>query len=275
MDEAGTEIAALTNGTLIVADDMTASNLPYVMNYAGTPTPSPKRALCQLLVGEIWNEYTFFLPGVATPQGCETPVNGVTDAYADANWIADKIVDGFWQPAGNGYLPAAAIPTGRVQFTNDGKIVTSTNDQNSNPMRALYSCRSMINRDTYLGWTLEGRYCHVKHAGKEVVTRNFDVLALNGDLSEPKPPAPQCTLQEVRNYMNQYQPYDNSGQWNDYGANEGAYSGGSYQTDGNTIPSANSLSGFYSENQYFCTPAEYNEQNPGCNYSISWQECSN
>jgi len=266
----GATFGYLTNGTMIITDDLSASSATAIAAYSGTPAAPVPWVICQAVTVQSDNEYgtPYTIPGLMKNQSCDYRINQPnhqgTQTGQSTSTIMHKIVDVFWQPAGSGYLPAMAIPTGRVQLNTSGGFEMTQFNQNL-PTKALFSCRSMINRESYIGWTYEGKFCHVNYSSKLVVTRNFEVLTLNGSLAEAKPPAPICTQADVQNYLNQYQQDSFFGggntQWFNY--------------NGSRIPGTKDAAGFYANEQYYCTPAQYNKQNPGCDYSANDGGCQN
>jgi hypothetical protein len=272
----GTTFAYLTDGTMIISDDMSASNAASVAAYPGTAPTEPTWFLCRSQPfggnadGWIYKPY---IPGVVENQLCVfAPADNYGNGY-DYQTLT-KAIDVFWQQGGGGYLPSLAVPVGRfhVNESTPVKIDEQTSQGSNLPQQALFSCRSMVNRKTYIGWTYEGEFCHVKYSGKQVVTRNFQVLTLNGHISEPLPTPPQCTMQDMQSYLNQYE--QNQGMFGGSTNNQG-YSTQSFQMNGMTIPAEATATGFYANDQYYCTPAQYNKQHPGCNYVIGWNSCQN
>ncbi|PCH63534.1 MAG: hypothetical protein COC19_00955, partial [SAR86 cluster bacterium] len=181
----GTMLASLTNGTQIISDDMSVSSAATVAAYRSTPPPSAKWIICKGPIYDgVENGLHFYIPGVIESQGCAYELDNQVNKVNQMQ-ILTKMVDLAWQPAGAGYLPSSAVPTGRAPITVAGGILTNASFTHI-PPQALFSCRSMINRISYIGWTYEGEFCHLKYSGKATVTRNFQVLTLEGDLAEPK-----------------------------------------------------------------------------------------
>ncbi|MCG8650371.1 MAG: hypothetical protein MI861_11100, partial [Pirellulales bacterium] len=114
-----------------------------------------------------------------------------------------------------GYLPSSAVVTGRINIDkSDGKfdVENPTYGYLTGQTVAMYTCRAMVGRQTKVGWTIGGKYCHIVNGVAGAVVENFDVLTTSYTQAAPPPPAkpkaPSCTYEMVQKY---YQTYSSQG----------------------------------------------------------------
>ena len=176
----------------IIADDVGLAinnTLPTVI-----PATEPVWNICRAAshMGGAYNSTggPYYIPGVTKSS---TNCDFVADGYklpGTASMILHKAKDLFWQPAGAGYLPATAVPVGRYPYdrtkkTLVGMIVEPT--VTLTDYRPVFSCRTMVGRQTRIGWTFGGRYCHIVNGTVGAVVEHFEVLTL--DISKTVHPA--------------------------------------------------------------------------------------
>ena len=205
-----------------------------------TPIAEPVWNICrgQGNFGDDQGGGVYFLPGVTKNSfECYYAIQGskLLDDVGK-NQVLEKQTDLFWQPAGAGYMPASAFPTGRYAFDRTAKVfvgITSSQWVTAYDSRAVFTCRAMVGRTTRIGWTAAGRYCHIIDGTGGAVVEHFEVLTLNGSIAAPLPAAASsgmpipCTKDDVKQY----------------------------HSDQGYTPA--------------CTTAMYNQQNPGCN--LRWE----
>jgi len=123
------------------------------------PAPEPKWYLCRGYNGlhQAW------VPGVVVNRKCvySEPFQGTMIKEP----VYDILMEGVgvvWVKNVGGHLPGNAIPTGFWQ----------------KPWPATaYSCRTMVNDKTKIGWTWKGQYCRYNHLGNYALSSNFEVLS--------------------------------------------------------------------------------------------------
>ncbi len=173
-----------------------------------TPAMEPAWNICRGAgsAGSGGGPDVYHMPGVIkNSSDCYYAIGGlkVKDAFG-GNQVLDKQTDLFWQPAGAGYMPATAFPTGRYTFDHTHKVfVGMLSGQWTGPFdnKAVFTCRAMVGRTTRIGWTAAGRYCHIIDGTGGAVVEHFEVLTLNGTVAAPPPPpSDKCTKQDVQNY---------------------------------------------------------------------------
>ncbi len=228
----------LTDGTQIVVDDyaLAAKNQLPTISYS----TEPKWFGCRVTTTPVNDGNVFmFIPGVVVNKTACVYSEGSQKYTSSGFQVIGTGTDVFWQPAGKGYLPSSAVVTGRINIDkSDGKFDVENPKYSylTGQTVAMYSCRAMVSRQTKVGWTIGGKYCHIVNGTAGAVTENFDVLATSYTQAAPPPPAkpkaPSCTYEMVQKY---YQTY--------------------------------SLQGT-------CTKDQYNKQHPNCSFnSRQYGEC--
>ena len=200
----------LVDGTKIVADDyaLAAKNqLPTISH-----SPEPKWFGCRVTTTPVNDGNVFmFIPGVVVNKTACVYSEGSQKYTSGSFQVIGTGTDVFWQPAGKGYLPSSAVVTGRINIDkSDGKfdVENPTYGYLTGQTVAMYTCRAMVGRQTKVGWTIGGKYCHIVNGAAGAVTENFDVLAVNSAQAAPPPPAkpkaPSCTYEMVQKYYQTY-----------------------------------------------------------------------
>ncbi|MEG3619832.1 hypothetical protein V5T82_15305 [Magnetovibrio sp. PR-2] len=219
----------LTDGTPIIDDDYALAAKNALPNLQ--VSKEPKWFACRVQTQPQNTSVTMYIPGVVVnnnlcvySEGTQKYTGGYYDVLQDAT-------DVFWQPSGRGYLPSSAVVTGRINIDkSDGKFDVTNRIYSylEGQTVAMYTCRTMIGRQTHVGWTIGGKYCHIVNGVSGAVTRNFEVLATSYTQAAPppppSPPKPSCTYEMVQEH------------YQDWWTNKG------------------------------CTKAQYNKEHPQCNF---------
>ncbi|MHA1597187.1 MAG: DM9 repeat-containing protein [Alphaproteobacteria bacterium] len=122
------------------------------------PPPEPKWYVCRAFD----KKYAAWIPGVVDNRKC---VYGQPDGKSvKTSTTYDVVFDApgvLWTHNTGGHVPEYGIPTGNITKPADF---------------TLYSCRTMVNVKTYIGWTDDGKTCRYNRLGFRKST-NFEVLS--------------------------------------------------------------------------------------------------
>ena len=140
----------------IVSDDLTGPGLARLQRKAKRISGGPAWYVCRARV-----EGGAVIPGVVERQTCIFTLKGRKETRHRNYELLHQGVALEWLPGGRGYLPADAIPVGEGSGYR------------------LYTCRAMVTRLTRIGWTVDGRYCHVTDFARHEAVENFQVLAVD------------------------------------------------------------------------------------------------
>ena len=143
----------------IRGDDYNIAVMQRRLSQNFTPAPEPKWYICRGYNGyhQAW------VPGVVVNRKCvySAPFEGTIIREPVYDILTETIGVGWVKNVG-GHLPANAIPTGFWQ----------------KPWPATaYSCRTMVDDKTKIGWTWKGQYCRYNHLGTYALASNFEVLS--------------------------------------------------------------------------------------------------